>query len=53
MQKRFTHFVNQLVALGKKFKTKELNIKILKSLNKFWKPKVILSPSQLWWYNIL
>ena len=40
MQKRFTHIVNHLTGLGKTFDTNELNIKILKSLNKTWQPKV-------------
>ena len=40
MQKRFTHIVNHLIALGKVFEKEELNIKILKSLNRAWQPKV-------------
>ncbi|XP_027927440.1 uncharacterized protein LOC114184329 [Vigna unguiculata] len=40
VQKRFTHIVNHLIALGKVFEKEELNIKILKSLNKAWQPKV-------------
>jgi len=32
--------VNHLVALGKHFDTKELNITILKSLNRYWQSKV-------------
>ena len=32
--KRFTHIVNHLIALGKTFDKEELNIKILKSLNR-------------------
>ena len=40
MQKRFTHIVNHLIGLGKTFDTDELNIKILKSLDKTWQPKV-------------
>ncbi|XP_027903654.1 uncharacterized protein LOC114163549 [Vigna unguiculata] len=40
VQKRFTHIVNHLLALGKIFDKKELNIKILKSLNRTWQPKV-------------
>ena len=39
MQKRFTHIVNHLTSLGKTFDTNELNMKILKSLNKTWQPK--------------
>jgi len=34
VQKRFTHIVNHLIALGKVFEKEELNIKILKSLNR-------------------
>jgi len=40
VQKRFTHIVNHLLALGKTFDKEELNIKILKSLNRTWQPKV-------------
>jgi len=40
VQKRFTHIVNHLSGLGKTFDTDELNIKILKSLNMTWQPKV-------------
>ena len=40
VQKRFTHIVNHLLALGKIFDKEELNIKILKSLNRTWQPKV-------------
>ena len=40
MQKRFTHIVNHLTGLGKNFDTDGLNIKILKSFNKTWQPKV-------------
>ena len=40
VQKRFTHIVNHLTGLGKNFDTDELNIKILKSLNRTWQPKV-------------
>jgi len=36
VQKRFTHIVNHLIALGKDFEKEELNIKILKSLNRAW-----------------
>jgi len=41
MQKRFTHIVNHLTGLGKIFDIDELNIKILKSLNRTWQPKVM------------
>ena len=40
MQKRFTHIVNHLKGPGKTFDTDELNIKVLKSLNRTWQPKV-------------
>jgi len=41
VQKRFTHIVNHLSGLGKTFDIDELNIKILKSLNRTWQPKVM------------
>jgi len=40
VHKRFTHIVNHLLALSKTFDKEELNIKILKSLNRTWHPKV-------------
>lgn len=40
VHKRFTHIVNHLLVLGKTFKKEELNIKIMKSINKTWQPKV-------------
>ena len=40
MQKWFTHIVNHLNGLGKTFDTDELNIKIPKSLNRTFQPKV-------------
>ena len=40
VQKRFTHIVNHLIGLGKQF-DKELNIKILKCLDRSWQPKVM------------
>jgi len=40
VQKRFTHIVNHVTGLGKTFDIDELNIKILKSLNRAWQPKV-------------
>jgi len=40
MQKRFTHIVNHLIGLGKQFDKEELNIKILKCLDRNWQPKV-------------
>ena len=40
VQKRFTHIVNHLIRLGKQFDKEELNIKILKCLDKSWQPKV-------------
>lgn len=39
-QKRFAHIVNHLKVLGKVFQEKELNVKVLKSLNRTWQPKV-------------
>ncbi|XP_052732843.1 uncharacterized protein LOC128196334 isoform X2 [Vigna angularis] len=47
VQKRFTHIVNHLTGLGKTFDTDELNVKILKSLDRSWQPKVTaISESQ-------
>ena len=40
VQKRFTHIVNHFTGQGKTFNTNELNIKILKSLNRPWQSKV-------------
>ena len=40
MEKRFTHIVNHLIGLGKQFDKEELNIKILKCLDRSWQPKV-------------
>jgi len=40
VQKRFSHIVNHLITLGKNFDKKELNIEILKCLDKSWHPKV-------------
>jgi len=38
VQKRFTHIVNHLIGLGKQFDKDELNIKILKCLDRSWQP---------------
>ncbi|XP_068486987.1 uncharacterized protein [Phaseolus vulgaris] len=40
VQKRFSHIVNHLMSLGKMFDEEELNIKILKCLDRTWQPKV-------------
>lgn len=40
LQKRFTHIVNHLLALRKNADKEEINIKILKCLNRSWQPKV-------------
>jgi len=40
VQKRFTHIVNHLMSLDKTFEKEELNIKILKCLDRAWQPKV-------------
>ena len=40
VQKRFTHIVNHLTGLGKIFDKEELNIKVLKCLDRSWQPKV-------------
>jgi len=37
---RFTHIVNHLISLSKTFEKEELNIKILKCLDRTWQPKV-------------
>ena len=40
VQKRFTHIINHLMSLEKTFEKEELNIKILKCLDRSWQPKV-------------
>ncbi|XP_068504514.1 uncharacterized protein [Phaseolus vulgaris] len=40
VQKRFTHIVNHLTGLGKVFDKEELNIKVLKCLDRSWQLKV-------------
>jgi len=40
VQKRFSHIVNHLMSLGKTFDKEELDIKILKCLDRSWQPKV-------------
>jgi len=40
VQKWFSHIVNHLMSLGKTFDKEELNIKILKYLDRTWQPKV-------------
>ena len=40
VHKRFTHIVNHLIGLGKQIDKEELNIKILKCLDRSWQPKV-------------
>jgi len=40
VQKRFIHIVNHLMGLGKEFDKEELNIKVLKCLDRSWQPKV-------------
>ncbi|XP_068486789.1 uncharacterized protein [Phaseolus vulgaris] len=40
VQKGFSHIVNHLMSLGKKFDEEELNIKVLKCLDRTWQPKV-------------
>ena len=39
VQKRFIHIVNHLMGLGKEFDKEELNIKVLKCLDRNWQPK--------------
>nr|AFN88195.1 phytoalexin-deficient 4-2 protein [Phaseolus vulgaris] len=40
VHKRFSHIVNHLMGFGKTFEEEELNIKILKCLDRTWQPKV-------------
>jgi len=40
VQKRFIHIVNHLMGLGNEFDKEELNIKVLKCLDRSWQPKV-------------
>ena len=40
MQKRFTHIINALLALGKTFLQGELSNKVLRCLDRNWQPKV-------------
>jgi len=40
VQKRFSHIVNHLMSLSKKFDEEELNIKVLECLDRTWQPKV-------------
>jgi len=47
VQKSFTHIANHLISLGKEFNKEELNIKVLKCLDRSWQPKVtIISQSR-------
>ena len=39
VHKRFTHIFNHLISLGKNLEREELNIKILKCLDRSWQPK--------------
>uniref|UniRef100_A0A151UET3 Retrovirus-related Pol polyprotein from transposon TNT 1-94 n=1 Tax=Cajanus cajan TaxID=3821 RepID=A0A151UET3_CAJCA len=39
-QKRFTHLINHLVDLGRKFEEEELNLKVLQCLDRSWQAKV-------------
>jgi len=41
VQKRFTHIVNHLMGLGKEFDKEELNITVVKCLDRSWQPKVM------------
>jgi len=40
VHKRCIHIVNHLIELGKTFDKEELNIKVLKCLDRSWQPKV-------------
>jgi len=46
VQKKFKHIVNHLIGLGKTFDKEELNIKVLKCLDRAWQPKVTAIQSQ-------
>nr|KYP31713.1 Retrovirus-related Pol polyprotein from transposon TNT 1-94 [Cajanus cajan] len=39
-QKRFTHLINHLVDLGRKYKEEELNLKVLQCSDRSWQAKV-------------
>nr|KYP56813.1 hypothetical protein KK1_003061 [Cajanus cajan] len=39
-QKRFTHLINHLVDLGRKFEKEEMNLKVLRCLDRTWQAKV-------------
>nr|KYP33484.1 hypothetical protein KK1_045657 [Cajanus cajan] len=39
-QKHFTHLINNLIDLGRKFKEEELNLKVLQCLDRSWQAKV-------------
>uniref|UniRef100_A0A151UIG6 Retrovirus-related Pol polyprotein from transposon TNT 1-94 n=1 Tax=Cajanus cajan TaxID=3821 RepID=A0A151UIG6_CAJCA len=39
-QKRFTHLINHLIGLGRKFEEEELNLKVLQCLDISWQAKV-------------
>uniref|UniRef100_A0A151UIG9 Retrovirus-related Pol polyprotein from transposon TNT 1-94 n=1 Tax=Cajanus cajan TaxID=3821 RepID=A0A151UIG9_CAJCA len=39
-QNRFTHLINHLVDLGRKFEEEELNLKVLQCLDRSWQAKV-------------
>ena len=47
VQKKFTHIVNHLIGLGKEFDKEELNIKVLKCLDRNWQPMIYQSSQQL------
>jgi len=40
VQQRFTHIVNHFMGLGREFDKEELNIKVLKCLDRSWQRKV-------------
>nr|KYP39679.1 hypothetical protein KK1_038999 [Cajanus cajan]KYP39680.1 hypothetical protein KK1_039000 [Cajanus cajan] len=39
-QKRFTHLINHLIDLGRKFEEEELNLKVLQCLDRSWEARV-------------
>jgi len=40
VEKRFTRIVNHLIGFSKEFDKEELNMKVLKCLDRSWQPKV-------------
>jgi len=53
VQKRFFHIVNHLMSLGKNFEKEELNIKILKCLDRTWQRHITIKRSNLYDNNFI